>query len=99
MDGTFTAVPEQLAADLVEAEKSGNGLTGNIFERLVRTIWRMTSHETDVHVLKMCLEEQLATLGGLEIQVRASGYLAGAIDVTGVFMHGGTRVSHTVHLW
>jgi hypothetical protein len=99
MDGTFATVPEQLAADLAEAEKGGNGLTGHIFERLVRTIWRMTSLETDVHVLKLRLEEQLASLGGLQIQVRASGYLAGAIDVTGVFMYGGTSVSHTVHLW
>ena len=99
MDGSYSEAGKPVACVLAEAERGGHGLTHDVFESLVRTVWEMNKNNHDVEALQAALEERLDALGGLEISVKASRLLSGALDVTGQFCYSGAKVTHTVHLW
>ncbi len=99
MDGSYNEAGKPVACVLAEAERSPCGLTHTVFESLVRSVWGMNVVTKDAEALQSALEERLAPLGGLEISVKASRLLAGALDVTGKFCYAGKPVTHTVHLW
>ncbi len=99
MDGSYNQTAGKLAGVLALAERSGHGLTHQVFESLVRTVWEMTKNNHDAEALQAELQDNLGSLGGLQFSVKTSRLLSGALDVTGQFCYSGAKVTHTVHLW
>ncbi len=94
MDGSFNEGRTKLACMLADAERDGRGLTHQVFESLVRTVWEVNQKGQDAETFKTVLHENFSSLGGLDFSVKTSRFFSGAINVTGQFCCAGATVSH-----
>lgn len=99
MDGSYNTTRGGIAHRVAELQHAPDGLTAARFESLVRAIGEEMKTARTLETVSAAMEGQLASLGGLELSVKQSRLMPGAIDVECQFYYSGHKVTHTVHLW